>query len=247
MPSTTWHNLSEGKRERILLAAAAEFGGRGFSSGSLNVVARDAGVAKGSLFQYFEDKLDLFRYVADEMHARTRAYMVRRLEGHLASSPELFDVLRQMLLDWIIFHRENELERQMLLAVTFEPDAAVRNALRASLDQHFVEVIGEVVAMAERDGALREGASTQHLAAWVMTLFTHTGIAAISPDLNRFLPLHELHGQALEEAVDGFVRPLEGWYRRPRTGSDDEQIVDLRQPAVDLRQPAEGPADSTTS
>ena len=37
-----------------------EFGTRGFSAGSLNVIASQAGIAKGSLFQYFEDKLDFF-------------------------------------------------------------------------------------------------------------------------------------------------------------------------------------------
>ncbi len=216
MPSTTWHNLSDEKRERVLLAAAAEFGARGFSAGSLNVVARDAEIAKGSLFQYFTDKLDLFRHVSTEMARRTRRHMEERLDAYLADGPELFAVLRRMLVDWIVFHRENVLARQMLLAVTFEPDPAVRQALRETLDSHFVELIGDVVRMAEKDGALREGTSTEHLATWIHTLFTHTCVAAISPELNRFLPLHELEGPALEHAVDGLVQPLEHFYRRPR-------------------------------
>ena len=53
MPRPTWFNLDEGRRERVLRAAMAEFGSRGYSAGSLNVIAREAGVAKGSLFQYF--------------------------------------------------------------------------------------------------------------------------------------------------------------------------------------------------
>lgn len=214
MPSTTWHNLPDEKRDRILLAAAAEFGAKGFSAGSLNVIAREADVAKGSLFQYFDDKFDLFRHVAGEMGRRTRVHMEQRLATHLDGDADLFAALRDLLVEWIQFHRDNELERQMLLAMTFEPDVEVRQALRAAMDSHFVEVIGDVVAMAEKEGALRDDASTAHLATWILTLFTHTGVAAISPELNRFLPLHELHGKDLRDAVDGFVRPLEGWYRR---------------------------------
>ncbi|MDT4921381.1 MAG: hypothetical protein QOI15_2283, partial [Pseudonocardiales bacterium] len=63
MPRPTWANLDADRRERVLHAAMAEFGRHGYSGGSLNVIARDAGVAKGSLFQYFDDKFDFFAHV----------------------------------------------------------------------------------------------------------------------------------------------------------------------------------------
>jgi AcrR family transcriptional regulator len=72
MSSDTWNNLSSAKQQRLLDAALAEFGGRGFEAGSLNVIARDAGVSKGSLFQYFDDKLDLWRTVVNETAERVR-------------------------------------------------------------------------------------------------------------------------------------------------------------------------------
>ena len=59
MPTPTWQRLDESRRQAITDAAEAEFAANGFSGGSLNVIARDAGVAKGSLFQYFTDKADL--------------------------------------------------------------------------------------------------------------------------------------------------------------------------------------------
>ena len=59
----------------MIEAAEAEFGAHGFSRGSLNVIARRAGVAKGSLFQYFADKRDLYAFIADIASQRVRAYM----------------------------------------------------------------------------------------------------------------------------------------------------------------------------
>ena len=50
MPTVTWARLDPTRRAAVIEAAEAEFGTHGFSRGSLNVIARRAGVAKGSLF-----------------------------------------------------------------------------------------------------------------------------------------------------------------------------------------------------
>ncbi|AFE15225.1 putative transcriptional regulatory protein [Mycobacterium tuberculosis RGTB327] len=61
----TWARVDPARRAAVVEAAEAEFGAHGFSRGSLNVIARRAGVAKGSLFQYFADKRDLYAFIAD--------------------------------------------------------------------------------------------------------------------------------------------------------------------------------------
>src|SRR6266568_4917386 len=66
VPTSTWFRLDGAKRERVLQAAMREFGEHGYSTGSLNTIAREAEIAKGSLFQYFSDKQEFFAYVCDE-------------------------------------------------------------------------------------------------------------------------------------------------------------------------------------
>ena len=75
MPTVTWARVDPARRAAVIEAAEAEFGAHGFSNGSLNVIARRAGVAKGSLFQYFADKRDLYAYIADVGSQRVRAYV----------------------------------------------------------------------------------------------------------------------------------------------------------------------------
>ena len=75
MPTPTWQRLDESRRQAITDAAEAEFAANGFSGGSLNVIARDAGVAKGSLFQYFTDKADFYVYLSELASNRIRSYM----------------------------------------------------------------------------------------------------------------------------------------------------------------------------
>lgn len=53
-------NLDPARRETILAAAAEEFIGRGYGGASLNRILRQAGISKGQLYYYFDDKEDLF-------------------------------------------------------------------------------------------------------------------------------------------------------------------------------------------
>jgi AcrR family transcriptional regulator len=62
MPKETFFNLKPEKRERILRSAVAAFNEHGFTEANIGAIAQSAGVAKGSMYQYFEDKRELFIY-----------------------------------------------------------------------------------------------------------------------------------------------------------------------------------------
>jgi len=62
MPKETFFNLKEEKQERILRCAISEFREHGFSGANVGTIAGKAGVAKGSMYQYFYDKNELFTY-----------------------------------------------------------------------------------------------------------------------------------------------------------------------------------------
>ena len=66
MPTVTWDRVDPARRAAVIEAAEAEFGAHGFSQGSLNVIARRAGVSKGTVYLYFETKDDLFRAVVHD-------------------------------------------------------------------------------------------------------------------------------------------------------------------------------------
>lgn len=54
---------SQDKKLRILEAAVQVFGKKGFDAASIQDVAREAGVAKGTVYLYFESKDELIRQV----------------------------------------------------------------------------------------------------------------------------------------------------------------------------------------
>ncbi|MFV0352410.1 MAG: TetR/AcrR family transcriptional regulator [Oscillospiraceae bacterium] len=67
MPSQTFLNLPTEKRDRILQAAIKEFGQRGVNEANLSNIVKDAEIARGSLYQYFPTKDDLYVYVFETL------------------------------------------------------------------------------------------------------------------------------------------------------------------------------------
>src|ERR1044071_2360821 len=65
MPKQTFFNLPSEKRETIMNAAIEEFAEYGLENASTNRIVKNSGIAKGSFYQYFEDKQDVFMHLLD--------------------------------------------------------------------------------------------------------------------------------------------------------------------------------------
>ena len=63
IPKETFQNLPEEKRQLIEKVAIREFGAFGYDKASINRIVEQCQIAKGSFYQYFEDKKDLFLYL----------------------------------------------------------------------------------------------------------------------------------------------------------------------------------------
>jgi AcrR family transcriptional regulator len=62
-------NLDPDKQQRLFEAAADEFSDHGFEGASLNRIIDRAGMSKGSLYYYFNDKSDLYSTVVEKATA----------------------------------------------------------------------------------------------------------------------------------------------------------------------------------
>lgn len=65
MPKETFYRLSDEKRERIMAAAEREFLENSFEAASINRIIKEAAIPRGSFYQYFEDKKDIFLYIVN--------------------------------------------------------------------------------------------------------------------------------------------------------------------------------------
>ena len=148
MPTVTWARVDPARRAAVVEAAEAEFGAHGFSGGSLNVIARRAGVAKGSLFQYFADKRDLYAFIADVASQRVRAYMEDRIR-QLDPSRPFFDFLTDWLDAWVAYFADHPHERSLHAAASLEVDTDARISVRSVIHRHYLEVLRPLVRDAQ--------------------------------------------------------------------------------------------------
>ncbi|MGK6311813.1 TetR/AcrR family transcriptional regulator [Neorhizobium sp. DT-125] len=77
------------KREQIIDGAKAVFMKLGFDAASMNDITREAGVSKGTIYVYFQNKEDLFGAIV----AREKERITARMRDILAGSEEVEDGL----------------------------------------------------------------------------------------------------------------------------------------------------------
>lgn len=60
-----FEKISEEKKNRIIKAALKEFAVKGYEEASTNNIVKEAGISKGMIFHYFENKKNLYLYILD--------------------------------------------------------------------------------------------------------------------------------------------------------------------------------------
>jgi len=93
MPMQTFFNLAEEKRNKIINISLLEFAQHSYRTASLSRIVEKAGIAKGSMYQYFKNKKGLYLYLIDFTTNRKLSY----LDRHLDSSIEDFYILYKQM------------------------------------------------------------------------------------------------------------------------------------------------------
>lgn len=207
MPTVTWARVDAARRAAVIEAAESEFGTHGFSGGSLNVIARRAGVAKGSLFQYFADKRDLYAYIADIGSQRVRSH-VENLIRDLDPSRPFFEFLTDLLDAWVAYFAEHPHERALHAAATLEVDTDARISVRSVIHRHYLEVMRPLVRDAQARGDLRADADSDAMLSLLLLIFPHLALAPYMRGLDPVLGLDEPSAEQPALAVRRLVAVL---------------------------------------
>ena len=79
MPTQTFYNLAEEKRQRIFNAIYMELKRVSFPEMSINQVVKNAGIPRGSFYQYFENKNDAFDFFVEESSSKIKESVIKRI------------------------------------------------------------------------------------------------------------------------------------------------------------------------
>lgn len=82
VPKQTFFNLPEEKKATLIRAARKEFSRVPLNDALIANIVKGAGVSRGSFYQYFEDKDDLYFYLLDKNTEDRWAVFVSELKKH---------------------------------------------------------------------------------------------------------------------------------------------------------------------
>lgn len=105
MPTQTFFNLPEEKRNRIIEAATEEFAQFSFQNASIARIIESAGIPRGSFYQYFADLQDLYIYIFQIIGERKLQYMHPLLTN--INEQGFFPLLREIYASAIRFANEH--------------------------------------------------------------------------------------------------------------------------------------------
>ena len=79
MISPTFQNLKEDKKDRIIDAALAEFAARPFNEASITNIVKYADISRGSFYQYFGNKENIYKYLVSYLYTKHREDLIHIL------------------------------------------------------------------------------------------------------------------------------------------------------------------------
>lgn len=101
MPKATFFNLPSEKRDRIIEIIIDEFYENTYETASINQIVKTAEIAKGSFYQYFEDKLDIYKMTIEICHNEKKKYIERVKES--TRYVDDFSIIREIFIAIIKF------------------------------------------------------------------------------------------------------------------------------------------------
>lgn len=153
LPLKTFLNLPEAKKEKIILCAVKEFGEKGYRSASINTMVREIGIAKGSMYQYFQDKSALFLHVFLDSMEKVKTYL-KQVRLSTEGQP-VAERLKQTLVAGVRFIEENPLVYRLYVTILNDGSMLFRAELLAELRRHSLEYIASLLEVAAQKNELK--------------------------------------------------------------------------------------------
>lgn len=189
MPSITFEKLAFSKKTAFINAFLEEFASKSYEKASISTVVKQLGIAKGSVYQYFENKLDLFLYLKQKAEAQKGQYItaVKR-----SDFPDFWAYLRELYAQGIGFDAAHPLEMRFLYNLQQQHSALLQPMVQAWKEQG-VLIYTQMILYEVEQGYFRQDVAPEAMAHFIL---------AVSEGISQRL-VHQV--EAREQALEGGV------------------------------------------
>lgn len=133
MPKDTFMRLDAKKQDRIFNASLNEFSKNSYSGSKLSNIVKEAKIPRGSIYQYFENKLDLYKYVFNKLGDNKLVYMKDLI--HNPDEIPFLDLFRELYKIGIKYAIDNPKGVKMVMHLYSSKDFVFEEVLGKGLAQ----------------------------------------------------------------------------------------------------------------
>ncbi len=143
-----FEKITDEKRQRIIEAALIEFSSMGYNAANINVIAKNAGISIGSMYQYFESKENLFLTIIDEAYRVIETSIAQIDSG----DGEIYDKF-EVILGYIQkYSREYRLLNQLYLEATTQGLSKISKKLSLKMESIASKYYSRLISGAMKAG-----------------------------------------------------------------------------------------------
>ena len=170
MPKQTFLNLPEEKRTNIVNAAIEEFAEYGLENASTNRIVANSAISKGSFYQYFEDKQDVFMYLLTVLEQEKMEYFNGKHPP--STNMDTFGYFRWMIKTGMEFNTSHPLLTQAISRVLFGEGMYYGNTF-ADVRERTAQGLNAMIKQAIKNGEVDPSVDVD-LAVMIMETWSNT-------------------------------------------------------------------------
>jgi TetR/AcrR family transcriptional regulator, fatty acid metabolism regulator protein len=156
------------RKESIIQAAIEVFSKKDFQTASISEIAQRAGVADGTIYQYFKNKEDLFFSIPIEKTKEFRG----QLELHLEGISGAFNKIRKFVWYFLYFFKTNPEYGRILLLEMRVSKSFVKTETYDFLKQSVGQVMG-IILEGQNEGVIRQDTDIYILRHLILGILEH--------------------------------------------------------------------------
>jgi TetR/AcrR family transcriptional regulator, fatty acid metabolism regulator protein len=143
--------MAKGKRESILKAAVRVFAREGFFKSRVEAVAKEAGVATGTTYLYFENKDDILISIFDE----EMAPIIDGMRNEIAEQKNAVDKIRTFIRRHLVMVQEQP-DMAQLLIVELRQSNKFLHTYSGTKFKEYLNIIATIFEEGQKEGVFRQ-------------------------------------------------------------------------------------------
>ncbi|MFP4214173.1 MAG: TetR/AcrR family transcriptional regulator [Desulfohalobiaceae bacterium] len=182
------------KYQQILEAAIKIFARQGYFNSTISQIAREAGVADGTIYLYFKNKDDIL----DNFFSYKTGQVFSRFKQEVDSAEHALDKLRNLI------HRQlAEFETNRDMAIVYQMETRLKRHLSdrkiKEMSKMYFDLVAEIVEQGQKEGVIRKnlqvnlvkqliiGAVDEVITTWLYSSREYTLVSMADPLVDLFV------------------------------------------------------------